>query len=30
MLAEGSERANAVAEKTMKDVRHAMGVDYFN
>ncbi|MBB6433150.1 tryptophan--tRNA ligase [Leuconostoc carnosum] len=29
MLKDGSERANAVAEATMKDVRHAMGIDYF-
>lgn len=29
MLKTGSERANVVAEATMKDVRHAMGVDYF-
>ncbi|CAK8054358.1 tryptophan--tRNA ligase [Eupransor demetentiae] len=30
MLQEGSERANAIAENTMKEVRDAMGVNYFN
>ena len=29
MLRDGSERANAVAEATMAEVRHAIGVDYF-
>jgi tryptophanyl-tRNA synthetase len=29
MLQEGSNRANVIAEETMKDVRHAMGIDYF-
>ena len=29
MLKTGSERANVVAEATMKDVRYAMGIDYF-
>lgn len=29
MLEEGSKRANLVASKTMREVRHAMGVDYF-
>lgn len=29
MLEEGSKRANIVATKTMQEVRHAMGVDYF-
>lgn len=29
MLAEGSKKANLVATKTMQEVRHAMGVDYF-
>ncbi|MGX4594224.1 tryptophan--tRNA ligase [Leuconostoc sp. JNUCC 76] len=29
MLQEGSNKANAVAEETMKDVRHVMGLDYF-
>jgi tryptophanyl-tRNA synthetase len=29
MLKVGSEKANAVAEETMKEVRHAIGVDYF-
>ena len=29
MLQEGSNRANVIAEETMIDVRHAMGIDYF-
>ncbi|MFR8086606.1 MAG: tryptophan--tRNA ligase [Leuconostoc gelidum] len=29
MLQEGSNRANVIAEETMKDVRHAMGIDSF-
>lgn len=29
MLRDGSEKANAVAEATMQEVRHAIGVDYF-
>lgn len=29
MLQEGSNKANEVAEETMKDVRHVMGLDYF-
>lgn len=29
MLEEGSKKANLVASKTMREVRHAMGVDYF-
>ncbi|WP_413523615.1 tryptophan--tRNA ligase [Latilactobacillus curvatus] len=30
MLEEGSKKANAVAEQTLKEVRDAMGVNYFN
>ncbi len=30
MLQEGSERANIVAEATMKEVREAMGINYFD
>ena len=30
MLKAGSDHANEVAESTMKDVRHAMGIDYFD
>lgn len=30
MLQEGSNKANVVAEETMKDVRHVMGLDYFS
>ncbi|UTB75505.1 tryptophan--tRNA ligase [Latilactobacillus curvatus] len=30
MLEEGSKKANAVAEQTLKEVRDAMGIDYFN
>ncbi|MCT4380013.1 tryptophan--tRNA ligase [Leuconostoc pseudomesenteroides] len=30
MLQAGSDHANEVAESTMKDVRHAMGIDYFD
>ena len=30
MLEEGSKKANAVAEKTLKEVRDAMGINYFN
>ncbi|MCM0599690.1 tryptophan--tRNA ligase [Periweissella fabalis] len=29
MLEEGSKKANLVASQTMREVRHAMGVDYF-
>ncbi|WP_308902624.1 tryptophan--tRNA ligase [Latilactobacillus curvatus] len=30
MLEEGSKKANAVAEQTLKEVRDAMGINYFN
>lgn len=30
MLEEGSQKANAVAEQTLKEVRDAMGINYFN
>lgn len=30
ILNQGSQKANQIAENTMKEVRHAIGVDYFN
>ena len=30
ILKEGSKKANQVAEKTLQEVRDAMGINYFN